>query len=202
MDAPLAELIGKRQLEKVGPWLQRWESGGRRALSEGRMADAVPLLEEAQDYDGRVYEAVREAQTKLAALVSAVQNTEVTARALEREGAEPAIEVLIELGTAVGHPVDERRDPAVRGLKAAKSTKDWKKATTAIRPAQKRLEAGREYDKWDELLAELDALDGRFPRELAAALRAADGDDARRKEILSRVDDAPVRWLIADYFNW
>lgn len=203
LDDPLAELVSKRRLREMHAWLSGWREEGLPALQRGDLETAFPYLVGSSEFDPRLFEAVRAARAKYQAFEAAVAAPAVFASTLEREAAEPAMEMLVEYSGLLPNPIDGRRDKTAKSMRKHEHSKDWEKALDALKPCRKALQRKRELPL-DELLEELAGLAGRFPRELAEDLEAARdaGDDERLAELIETAAERPQRWLVEAYFGW
>ena len=203
LDDALAELVSKRKLRELHEWLQGWNEVALPALGEGDLATAFPYLLRSADFDSRAFSSVRAARAKFDAFEFTAASPAAFARTLEREAAEPAMEVLVEYSQLLTSPIDRRRDQSAKSMRAHAHTKDWRKALKALEPCENALKRGRELPL-DALLVELRGLDGRFPRELADDIELAHeaGADDRIAELIQSAERRPQIWLLETYFGW
>jgi hypothetical protein len=200
VDAPLRELVARRRLKELIGWRERWTSEGRPALARGDLAQALPLLREAEPFDGGADPHVAEAQGVLRALNDALQAPATTLAALAAEGREPALFALRRWGELVGTPLTEDKD--AKAMAKCANVKSWERALGFLKPAQRKVGEGKPAEVPPAVLDQLAALEGKFVAELVRDLREA-GDDAQRlKEVLLGAEGRPDRWLARVHFHW
>jgi len=200
LDTPLAELVAKRKLRQMRPWLAAWKDVGAPALREGRFADAVALLKESRDFERGLLLEFDDAQRRLDTFERAVRDLERTAEALAEEQREPALAVLGEWADAAGIEIERKARAVVARAGKAGSVKAWERAL-------KQVEARREKVLGDTeqlaaLVESLSGLEGTFPAELAQELAAASGDPEAVAAVLDAAPGRPARWLARAWFNW
>jgi hypothetical protein len=200
LESPLEELIAKRKLRALKDWRERWLQIGVPALAEGRVLDAIPLLQEAREFDWRVNDEVMDAQRRLQRLESALGSIEDTAAEFDELGCEPALDVLVEWSRLIGAEVDVR-SKALRDALKSDSVKSWKRALSSLKAAIGRVESGKEPAPKEEILARLSDVEGFFPDRLRARLEAAEDADAYAAALTS-APNLPEEWLVQDYFEW
>jgi len=200
LDTPLAELIERRKVRELRPWVAAWTSRGLPALFEGDLSTALPLLQQARGFERGLLVEIGEAQRRLEALEGALSDLERSAAALASEGRQPALEVLLEWADLAGIEV-ERKARAV-ALRAAKSgeAEAWQRTLAQVQSRRERI--ARDPGVVAELVASLGALSGPFPAELAQRLAGAGGAGAEIEAILASAEGMPRRWLARNYFNW
>ncbi|QDU68688.1 hypothetical protein [Engelhardtia mirabilis] len=204
VDAPIAELVAKRKLATLVPWREQWTATGQPALAAGRFAEAAPLLIAAEGFDARFDPQVREAKTALDSVRSSMASISVTAEAIARDGADPALDVLLDWGREVGAELTPRERKELKDVLEGRLDKAWDRAEKAVADWLKRNRRDPAAAAIDELAGELEALEGRFPTELAALIRTAwdeGGYDAVGAEAESAAQ-LPARWLAREYFRW
>lgn len=203
VDAPLDELIARRQLDRLVPWRERF-ARAREDLRAGRFADAVGILLEAEAFDPRFDPDVRSAVTALEAVRASIASIGVTAEGLTREGADPALDTLLDWGATVGATLNPREKKNLRDVLESRASKDWGRATKAVADWLKRGRRAPDEADVTELVATIEALEGRFPKTLATGLRAAfdGGGYAAVEERRAELEHIPARWLAREYFRW
>jgi tetratricopeptide (TPR) repeat protein len=202
LDAPLAELLEKRKLVELTAWRARWNDRAVPALSRGALEDALPILREALDYEGGLYPEVDLARSRLGALEGALHSLETTALSFEREEATPALEALLAWAPLFEVEVTPKIKKDLKPHLEGEQMKAWKSVAKATERFQK---AKTEFAKRaEELLAAIDPLPGRFPRELASDLHAAldAGDQAAFEKAVAAAHERPKTWLARTYFGW
>ncbi len=201
LDAPLKDLLEKRKIRELTAWRQKWKAAAVDALHRGDVGAAVDLLRESREYDWKTDATVLEAQTCLNRLESAIAAAEETVAAFAAEERDPALEVLVGWAEQLGTPVDPKSKPIKASAKSG-PTRAWNRALALLKPQLKRLDDGKEPGDLTKIFEKLDALDGPFPRELAADLRTADGDASALEAVIREAHLRPGRWLAAEHFGW
>ncbi len=202
LDAPLAELFEKRKLKEFRAWRPRWEEQALPALARGDLQAALPVLREALAFDPGLYDEGDLARSRLGAVEGAVRALEAGADSFAREEADPALDVLIGWAPLFEVEVTPMMRKDLKPYLKTPIAKAWKDAAMAIERFQKAktdLAA-----RGGELVTALEALPGRFPRELAVDLRAA-LDSADEPQFTAHVQTAaerPARWLARAHFGW
>jgi tetratricopeptide (TPR) repeat protein len=199
LDVPLAELVAKRKLRQMRPWLAKWKDG-EAALREGRFAEVLPLLRESRDFERGLLVEFDDAGRRLDAFERATADLERTADTLAAEQRQPALAVLVAWGEAAG--VAPERKAKARLTKEAKSgaSQGWERAL-------KQIEARRDKVLSDDaqlaaLIESVSKLEGAFCGELAQELSAASGDRAALEALLDGAPERPARWLAREFFLW
>ena len=199
---PLDNLVASRKLIEVEAWTVRWESEGLPALAAGDLQAALPLLLASSELPSGYFPAVDSAQSRLGAVQSSIKALAVTAQSLEREEAQPALEVLLEWAPLFEVEVDRKLNKELKPFQSNDVTKDWTEASrNLVRFAKKKNEV---LEKVDALVTKLEDLKGRFPRELAADLKeaAAAGDASRLISLAEGASARPREWLVHEFFGW
>jgi len=200
--APLEDLVARRKLHALGPWLGRWNDTAVPALHAGDLEAALPVLRESLDFDAAVVEPAYEAQRAVTAVESAIASLSATGERLAAEGREPAFAVLLEWSRQLDVDVPKSAAATVRAVKSAQSVKDWERAQSQVKSWRKRIE--KDLAESEDLAGRLDQLAGAFPAEIAAELRAAAaaGDASAAQTLLESAPDRPRLWLARQYFGW
>ncbi|MDP6520197.1 MAG: hypothetical protein QF724_00530 [Planctomycetota bacterium] len=199
LDAPLAELIDKRQLYEFNRWLKDWRRKGERALRAGDLASAGPLLLAAEDFTANTVPEIGLAQRALRDIRRSLEDERDIAKRLRGLGRSPALMTLLSWGPSVGIPFDDK----VAAKRHAKTLgDDAGRGWTAMQRAAKRFSRGRgEFsERLAALLAEVTD-DSPFGGEVRAALEGA-ADEAQVEGVLAGLPDRPGAWLAQDYFSW
>jgi hypothetical protein len=202
LDDPLESLVEKRQLLAVAAWREGWERNGLPALVAGDLETALPLLQQSMDFVRGYYPDVDSAQSRLGAVQSSIRALAITAQSLEREQAEPALEVLMEWAPLFEVEIDRDLRKELKSFLAGRNLKDWTSCTRAVaRFAKKK---GKELENVAGLLTDLEKLEGRFPRELVQEVQAAAeaGDAGALAELAASAELRPRDWLIREFFGW
>jgi hypothetical protein len=205
VDDPLGELIERRKLDRLFPWLERWEAGGgAERLAAGEVVALAAELREAAELDGAASPPVEDVQLKLAAVRAALVDLEGVARTLSERDARPAIETLLAWGAALGHALEPDAVKARAGAALRhRSLRDWRRANEYARELAAKLTPARRADveRTAERLEELSGpLNAEFARRLRAAL--ATGELETVRAALSAGDEIASRWLAREYFRW
>lgn len=200
LDVPLAELVAKRKLRQMRPWLAQWKERGEAALREGRFAETLPLLRESRDFERALLVEFNDAQKRLEAFERAVAEFERTADALAAEQREPALAVLVEWATAAGSELDRKlRARIARDGKSA-SSQGWERALKQVQARRAKVLADPE--QLAALVESVSKFEGAFCAELAQELAAASGDRAALEALLDGAPARPARWLARSFFLW
>jgi len=197
---PLDELIERRNVRELRPWIEAWTERGLDALARGDLEAALPLLQQARGFERDLLVEVTEAQRRLDALEGALKDLERTTEALAAEDRQPALAVLLDWGQAAGIEADRKaRAAALREAKSGPS-KAWERALKQVDSRRARIE--RDPGLVGELIESLRTLEGAFPTELARQLAAAADDPAAIAAVLADAATLPQRWLARGWFNW
>ena len=194
LEGPLEDLVAKRKLEELQPWKERWTQ--RKDAGAGAM---LALLEEAKDFDP-VFPAVREAQARLETLENHLSDIDGTVLLLQEQGAEPAIEILMEWSKTLGHNVELSK--ASEGIAAGGPAKSWRRAKSMLKPLLRKIEKGTAPGSPASAVKKLRSLPGLFPALLADALEAAEDDPAALTELVLEAGSLPRTWLANDFLKW
>jgi hypothetical protein len=199
LDVPLAELVGKRKLRQMRPWLAKWKDG-QAALREGRFAEVLPLLRESRDFERGLLVEFDDARKRLDAFERAVAEFERTADALAAEQRQPALGVLVAWAETAGTTLDRKARARIAKQGKEGPNQAWERAL-------KQLEARRDKILADPaqlatMVESLAQLEGAFCGELAVDLTAASGDRAALEALLDGAPQRPARWLARDFFLW
>ena len=201
LDSPLKELIEKRDLENLKAWHRAWAKASEAARS-GDFTSSNSVLADAAAFDAKVDRNVARAQAMLAAVQRTAEDPIASAEAFMERGAEPAMDVLLAWGEALGVVHEPKVTKELKKLMRAGEFRDWDDAITECRRAVLHLGTEREALKLDELEAELSGLDGQMVAELLTDLRAARTSGGDLAALLDDAAARPARWLAQRYFAW
>lgn len=200
VELPLGDLIARRKVLELKPWVESWNDTARPALAEGDLATALPILKEASRFEQGLVVEVDEAQARLAAVQNALKEFARTVQALAEEGRQPSLGVLLEWATALEMQIERTgRTAAAREGKAPGGV-EWERALAQVK--SRREKVLRDPVLLGELIAKLRAFAGTFPSELAAELEACAGDPEALARALESAPALPRRWLAREYFGW
>ena len=200
LDAPLADLIEKRRIKELAVWRARYRDVAVEALRAGDLESALSILREAHGFDWKIDATVLEAQTRLAALETAIATIEATAAVLARSEAEAALDTLIDWAELLEVEVDKKSKVLKAHLRAP-GVSVWRSALAKLKPVKKKIEAGRSIGALQSLIEKLEASPGPFPKELAARLKTA-ADDEERARVVMEAERIPAAWLVREHFGW
>ena len=117
-------------------------------------------------------------------------------------GAEPALDVLVAWGTALGVTYDKRVDKELKRALREEPVSHWNRAMTSCRRTILHLDSERGEAKLDELEAELEKLQGDLLKTLLEDLRATRASGGDTAALLTDAPTRPARWLAQRYFAW
>lgn len=200
LDVPLAELVAKRKLRQMRPWLQKWKESGESALRDGRFAEVLPLLRESRDFERGLLVEFNEAQRRLEAFERAVADFERTADAFTAEAREPALAVLVQWADAAGSALDRKAKARVTRDAKSPAGQGWERALKQVEARRAKVLADPE--QLAALIESVSKLEGAFCAELAGELAAASGDRAALEALLDGAPSRPARWLARSFFLW
>jgi Tfp pilus assembly protein PilF len=204
LDTPLAELVEKRNLKVLRHWLTSWREKGAPAVAAGDVASALDVLKEAKTLTNGLLPEIDEAQKKLDALEGAFANVKDTAAALAQDEAEPALRFVLDLAPLVKKPVDKNTRAALQPMLECKNVGQWNLALGYVEKIKTHPKPDEQSKIAHEMLAKMEKLTGRFPRELTAELApVVESNDLEALKKL--VDEAPLRpqrWFMHEYLRW
>jgi tetratricopeptide (TPR) repeat protein len=200
VDAPLRDLAERRKLRELAGWRARWSSEGRPAVAAGNLAQALPLLREAEQLDGSLFPDVAEAQAMLRAIVDTARAPETALAALATARREPALAALKRWAELAGAPLAESKE--VKAMAKCASVKAWERALGFLKPALRKIGEGKPAEVSLTVVEEIAKLEGAFVEELATDLREAAGDPERLESVLVGAESRPARWLAREHFGW
>ena len=201
LDAPLAEIVEGRDLGRLSAWRKDWESIAVPALRDADFLKAKRVLEAATEFESNGDPDVFEARSRLEAVRTAIGSPGATTASFAREGAEPALMVLLGWGKSLGI------EPKVRDYKAlVKAAKgdaldEWEDTVKFLDLHKRRVKLNGEEAALEELRAGLAERSGAFPAMVLELLEGLSADEVADslEEISDRV---PELWLAREYFNW
>jgi hypothetical protein len=202
LDAPLEELIAKRQLNAILPWAAEWEAKADTAFSKGDWTTARELLLGAEGFTDATHPAVAEAQARLKLLRNTGAALAPALSSLAREGADPAAAVLVEWVESLGVELSKRELKEFGDVLESERVKQWERCLRDLEVLEKDAARGRFRTEPAALLAELRALEdnlfiGVVTPVLAEAIEADDYEG-----LASAAARAPAIYLARKYFGW
>ncbi|MHC4892057.1 MAG: hypothetical protein ACYTFV_01595 [Planctomycetota bacterium] len=201
VDEPLAELIKRRRLDELIPWLEWFDGEARGALADGRFGDVRERLEFASEFEARVDPAIADAQAVLGAVRAASSSLEAVADAVARDEADPALDVLIDWARDLGVEITGRDRKDLAPVRESRVAKHWGRTQDEFASWLKRNQRDPDAANPADLVAELRGLLGRFPRELADRIEA-DPTYATVEQLAAELPSIPAQWLAREYFRW
>ncbi len=203
IDTPFAELVEKRKLKQFEKWIADWPRV-QAALHDGELAANAQALKDALLYDPKAVPEVADARQKFAQLVSSGEAFDATAASIVRDECDPAISVLADWMKLAGKAPDKKQQLALKGLLDSKVAKAWASIPVAIENYRKKSKKEPDPALAPDLAAKIDALPGRFPRELAADLKSAlaKGDSVAFEKLLDEHARRPTLWFAREFLHW
>ncbi len=201
VDTPLKELIAARRLEEVVRFIDAWQAKGRRSLHQGDFAAALPLLQDAAEFESRYFPEVQKALSQRGVVEAALDALEATGRSIQNTGADPAFSVLVDWGRALGreYPAKDLREH--RSVLDSRASKAWTSTIKAVQRYRKREKVPHE-ERAAQLLERLAELEGTLVRGLEADLLSAESDPTAFAEQLAETERRPAQWLAREFFGW
>jgi len=204
VDTPLADLVERRNLPALGPWLRAWPEHGRPAMLRGDLAGAKEPLLVSRSLPADLVPAVAEAQAMLHGILRALEAFEPVCEELEERGMDAALPVLLEWADLLEHEVDEKvRRSLLQRFKGG-GVRTWRTASRLVEQTRERI--GKGAAPREATLVLLEKL-ARHEDPMLALLRGeieealAAGDDARIDPILEAAPGLPQRWLASEYLH-
>lgn len=194
LDAPLAELVAKRKLAKQRAWMRSWSETGAAELAAGEIEKAWPKLLAAREFDGEVLPLAYEVQRKALALEAATKDLAGTAAELAASGRAPALRTLLAWARVLNGGKDVKQPAQLKPVFDGAAMKDWDRALSMAASYAPRI--AKKAELATEFADKLAPLQGAFPGELAAAVRAAGDDGAAIAAVLGGAAGLPQRWLV------
>lgn len=202
MDAPLEELIAKRQLNQVLPWADQWNAKAAAAFASGDWTTARELLISADEFADDTHPAVAEAQARLRLLRNTGAALAPALNSLARDEADPAAAVLLEWVQSLGAEYTKRELKDFEDVLESDRMRAWERCLRDLDVLAKDAARGRFRKEPAVLLEELRAArDNGFilaAAELLSAAIDADEFDGLAEEAAR----LPAIYLAADYFGW
>ena len=201
LDSPLKELAQKRDLKALVAWHARWRAAQSQAR-DGDFTRVIGVLDDAVGFDPKVDANVARAIAMKAAVERAAEDPLDMADIFRERGAEPALDVLVAWGTALGVTYDKRVDKELKRALREEPVSHWNRAMTSCRRTILHLDSERGEAKLDELEAELEKLQGDLLKTLLEDLRATRASGGDTAALLTDAPTRPARWLAQRYFAW
>jgi hypothetical protein len=205
VETPLAELVERRGLRALGPWLLAWGASGLPALSGGAIESLIPLLQEARDLPGDVVPEVARAQGVLRDLRRVLEGFEATRAFVQEREADPALAVLIRLADRLEVRIDEDVRRKVERTLRGGAGRAWSLLDAPLETAGRRLAEGKEPAvALAPLMERLARAPGAVPALLHDELEAALATGAREavEVALASGPLAPARWLASEVLGF
>lgn len=199
VDLPLRELIAKRKLDQLMPWLEAWNKATAE-LHAGKLETAFATLVRSREFDASSLGQVREAQAKLAAFEHALANLAEVGAELGQQQREPALKQLIAWSKAAGKEPDKRALAALKSQLGAATHEHWERALKQLEGYRPKVE--KDPALATELMTKLAGLKGAFVADLAERIRAAGTDSAALLAVFDAAPHLPAEWLAQTYFGW
>ena len=202
LDAPLADLVKRRNLPALRPWLRDWAGEGRAALLRGDLETAKPQLLVARTLPGDLVPEVGSAQADLAVVERALKAFDATCDRLTEMGMEAALPVLLRWADVLEHAVDPATRRALEQRFKGGGVKNWRRALRDVELARGRLQRGTPpADVLQELLEKLarrsDPMVGRLRAGLETAGAAPEAEALRA--LFYAAEGLPARWLAQEH---
>ncbi len=201
LDTALEELIVSRRLEELDVWLSDWEERGSVLLHEGDFSAALKILDAATIFEQGLFPEVDLALSQRAAVVASVMALESTAESIRLSGADSAFSILLEWASALDQSPSQKELKSFKQILQSKTSKNWDEVGKALNRFAKRSKLPFATRR-DQLLEEIQVLEGMFCEELRAALQASAEDEEAFMDLLSGALQRPRLWLAREYFGW
>lgn len=201
LDDPLKELLQRRKLVDLVAWRRQWSERGAELLAQGAFLELLPALRKAAEFDPRFAPEAGQAARSLRAVEAAVADLEGTGDSLASQGAEPALETLVEWATeGLGMELEGRTKRALSSFVRSDNVRDWRMTVNDCEKWAKKADPR----KAPELLDDLEKRSGAIVEALVTDLRAAaDVEDWEAfTEHAKGAEARPARWLALEYFRW
>ncbi|MFN0206964.1 MAG: family 16 glycoside hydrolase [Planctomycetota bacterium] len=204
LDAPLDELISKRNLKEVGKWRKDWVEKALPALKSGDFTIVAPLLKSARAMDASSDELVASAQSKLSVLESAMASIDTTARNIADLRCEPAVNTLIAWGKLIDKQVPAHAKLAVQTIVDSEHSRNWNVTVELVKNARSKMPAGKEVEVAGKLVDKILDLEGPFCEYYGKELRSLVGysDVPGIQKWLASAEHFAGQWLAQTYFRW
>lgn len=197
LDDSLEDLLKRRQIPNVNLWIKDWGERGGAALGSGDLKKAWPVLSRARDLPLGTNPTLDETRAWISSVENALQNPDVFGQILAEQGAEAAMDALVEWGAVMEIPISAR-SATVRDAAASKNAQSWGRSLKDIAKAKKAWKKGREEAAGNELVSDLASRTDRFSVQLREglekALKSRDLEYARA--LVDEAPSSPARWLV------
>ncbi len=208
LDDPLEALVQGKKLRELAVWRTKWERYGQPALHSGDFEEALPMMQEAAEFDPITAPRAAQAHASLRAVQAAAEDLEGSADSLRQRGAESCMDVLVDwAGLLAGAEAelvekDLRKKTAVRDVLRSKIHRDWAKVLKSC--AQHAKGRGEPAAKAGALLGELLPREGTLVAILRTELEAAiaESDWAEVDRLAETASQRPMEFLAREYFGW
>lgn len=203
LDAPLQDLIEKRQLKVIRPWAARWNSQAPAAFANGDWDSARKLLLEAEAFTDSTHPAVADAKARLATLRNTGAALAPALNALARDGVDPAGGVLLEWVKSLGQEYTKRELKDFDEYLESDGVRAWKRCLRDLEVLEKDAARGRFRKEPAVLLEELrNNSDQRFLQTATELLEAAIANGGEFEGLAAAVAQLPASYLSTVYFGW
>jgi Tfp pilus assembly protein PilF len=204
LDAPLDELIAKRELRTLRAWIDTWDQTARPALHDGDLATALPVLQAAAKFDRKLAPPIADAQRALEQVDALLANPDALLELLPSAEAEACLPALVQWAEIATKPFAKGVLVRLKPLENAKSAQAWKKLVAATEAWKTRLSSPKAEERGAQLVQELESMPGCLPRELAAEARAlqAQQDWPGMAALFDTLAARPARWFAREHFRW
>ncbi|MCC7011806.1 MAG: hypothetical protein IT454_04510 [Planctomycetes bacterium] len=200
LDAPLAELVARRKLERLKAWLEQWNANGARDFAAGELEKVWPRLREARELDGSLVPLVHDVQRKLDAIEAAFTDLTKVGAELEKTQRAAALRQLVEWSRLAGVELDKRQLAQLKPFLDNAQSSNWERALKMVEAYTPRIAKSPALAL--ELADKLAALKSVFAVELSAEVRQAGDAPEALARILAAAPRLPARWLASSYFHW
>jgi tetratricopeptide (TPR) repeat protein len=199
LQKPLEDLIARRRLNELLPWLKRWQEQTGTTDAAMNFEELIPLLGEAKGFDG-IFPTVREAQARLKDIESLLGDLEATTALVAQHGAEPSLDVLLEWSRLLGHDIQAGKE--TRRAQKGPNAQAWKRAQGMLKPMLRKIEKGKPPGSPARAIEKLQGIPGRFPALLVELMAAAANDPEELTELVQNAEQLPQVWLLTELLGW
>ena len=200
LDAPLEELIEKRNRRELGAWRTEWKEQALPAMHEADMIGALGSLRTGLELDPNGDPDVFEAHNRIATLKDAVTNFDTTIQLVAKDKCDAALEVLLDWGEYFGAELDKRTRKKLKPAIRSEETQAWEALFAHLKSHSRRMKKDGDEEARDELIAYLGSLEGRFPEMVLDWLDGVPADQIPKA--LDDVERIPALWLAQEFFRW